>query len=176
MNEKSGSRRDWLIKFCPVFLLLGLLLGIAYALEGAPPALYGSIASFVLAAVCLVAYRKASPRSGGVTFLDHPESRVDQTQIEECWANRREPRDASEKEAQRLAGLLVAEIALYNEDLLQEGRKTGTVYGTLRADIDRSWQMYLERTEVRQPDFYLQCVVEKLCNGDPGLFGAPPGR
>ncbi len=138
-----------------------------------PVALF-SAALVVLGAVYVTARWALS--STNVRIPDGPEPSIDQAQIEECWANRRAPRGDAEREAAHLARLLVAELALFNEDVLQDARKTGRVYASVFEDIERSRQMYVERAEVGRPDFFLQRVVERLCDGDPDRFGSPPRR
>ncbi len=88
-----------------------------------------------------------------------------------------EPDAASEalhEEARRLARLLVSEIKLYNEDIIEEGRRTGNIYERLKDDIDRSRQMYEERIDPRladQEDYFYQELVQRLAGGDASLLG-----
>lgn len=82
--------------------------------------------------------------------------------------------EAAHQEARRFARLLVAEIKLYNEPEVDSGRRGGDLYRRLRADIDRSREMYEKRArpEVKQEADYLhQELVQVLANGDPALLG-----
>ncbi|MEM6797829.1 MAG: hypothetical protein AAF725_27925, partial [Acidobacteriota bacterium] len=81
---------------------------------------------------------------------------------------------ALHEEARRLARLLVSEIKLYNEEIIEEGRRTGNIYDRLKDDIDRSRQMYEERIDPRladQEDYFYQELVQRLAGGDRNLLG-----
>ena len=78
------------------------------------------------------------------------------------------------EEARRLARLLVSEIKLYNEEVIEEGRKMGNIYSRLRDDIDRSRQMYEDRIDADHlggTDYFHQELVQRLAGGDPKLLG-----
>ncbi len=78
------------------------------------------------------------------------------------------------EEARRLARLLVSEIKLYNEEIIEEGRRMGNIYERLKDDIDRSRQMYEERIDPRltdQEDYFYQELVQRLAGGDVKLLG-----
>ncbi len=82
--------------------------------------------------------------------------------------------EALHEEARRLARLLVSEIKLYNEEVIEEGRKAGNIYARLKEDIDRSRQMYEERIDSRlqdKDDYFHQELVQRLAGGDPTLLG-----
>jgi len=83
--------------------------------------------------------------------------------------------EALHEEARRLARLLVSEIKLYNEELIEEGRRDGNVYERLREDIDRSRQMYDERIDPRVrdsgEDYFKQELLQRLAGGDPDVLG-----
>ena len=49
-------------------------------------------------------------------------------------------------DARRLARLLISEIKLYNEKKVDDGRAAGDLYERLKDDIERSRQVYDERT------------------------------
>ncbi|MEL7058551.1 MAG: hypothetical protein AAGN46_00855 [Acidobacteriota bacterium] len=77
-------------------------------------------------------------------------------------------------EARRLARLLVSEIKLYNEEVIETGRRHGDIYDRLREDIDRSRQMYEERIDPRlqqSEDYFYQELVQRLAGGDERLLG-----
>ncbi|MEM8996847.1 MAG: hypothetical protein AAGF23_18825, partial [Acidobacteriota bacterium] len=81
---------------------------------------------------------------------------------------------ALHEEARRLARLLVSEIKLYNEEIIEEGRRSGNIYERLKDDIDRSRQMYEERIDPRladQEDYFYQELVQRLAGGDERLLG-----
>ena len=82
--------------------------------------------------------------------------------------------DALHEEARRLARLLVSEIKLYNEEIIEEGKRQGDIYGRLRDDIDRSRQMYQERIDPKlqgKDDYFYQELVQRLAGGDAKLLG-----
>ncbi len=78
------------------------------------------------------------------------------------------------EEARRLARLLVSEIKLYNEERVEDGRRSRDLYERLREDIDRSRQMYEERVEERirnTTDYFYQALVSILAGGDAKAMG-----
>lgn len=83
--------------------------------------------------------------------------------------------EALHEEARRLARLLVSEIKLYNEEIIEEGRRSGNIYERLKDDIDRSRQMYEERIDPRLKaggnDYFRQELVQRLAGGDQRLLG-----
>jgi hypothetical protein len=82
--------------------------------------------------------------------------------------------EAVHEEARRLARLLVTEIKLYNEEQVEEGRRTGNIYGALREDIDRSRQIYEERIDenIREDtDYFRDELVRILAGGDADALG-----
>jgi hypothetical protein len=81
---------------------------------------------------------------------------------------------AQHEEARRLARLLIAEIRLYNEDQVEEGRRNGDILARLREDIERSRQMYRERTDrdvLASSDYFGEELVRILADNDPRLLG-----
>jgi hypothetical protein len=82
--------------------------------------------------------------------------------------------NAVHEEARRLARLLVSEIKLYNEEIVEEGRRNRDIYPRLQDDIDRSRQMYEERVDPRvrgEVDYFQQEMVNILAGGDAGALG-----
>ena len=80
-------------------------------------------------------------------------------------------------DARRIARLLVSEIKLYNERKVAEGRAAGDLYVRLKDDIDRSRQVYAERTpeHVRATvDFFHEELVRILAEGKPEALGPVP--
>jgi hypothetical protein len=77
-------------------------------------------------------------------------------------------------DAKRLARLLVSEIKLYNERKVEEGRAAGDLYERLRDDIQRSRQVYEERTpdSVRlSGDFFHEELIRILAEGRAESLG-----
>jgi hypothetical protein len=82
--------------------------------------------------------------------------------------------DAQHEEARRLARLLVTEIKLYNEEQVEEGRRSNDIYARLREDIDRSRQIFNERVDeaVRQEtDYFHEEMVRILGGGNAEALG-----
>jgi hypothetical protein len=77
-------------------------------------------------------------------------------------------------DARRLARLLISEIKLYNEKKVDEGRAAGDLYERLRDDIERSRQVYDERTPEhirRENDFFRDELVRILADGRAESLG-----
>jgi hypothetical protein len=82
--------------------------------------------------------------------------------------------EALQEEARRLARLLVTEIKLYNEEQVEQGRRSGDVYRRLREDIDRSRQIFDDRIDDQiraQNDYFRDALVRILAGGDESLLG-----
>ena len=82
--------------------------------------------------------------------------------------------DERREEARRFARLLVSEIKLYNERAVLEGREHANLYERLHDDIDRSRQMYEERSpqDVRSSsNFFYEELVLILADGRPEVLG-----
>ena len=80
-------------------------------------------------------------------------------------------------DARRIARLLVSEIKLYNERKVAEGRLAGDLYERLRDDIERSRQVYAERTpeHIRATsDFFHEELVRILAEGNADALGPRP--
>ncbi|MHB1048325.1 MAG: hypothetical protein ACYC4P_20210 [Thermoanaerobaculia bacterium] len=80
-------------------------------------------------------------------------------------------------DARRIARLLVSEIKLYNERKVAEGRVACDLYERLKDDIERSRQVYAERTpeHVRATsDFFQEELVKILAEGKPEALGPIP--
>lgn len=77
-------------------------------------------------------------------------------------------------DARRLARLLISEIKLYNEKKVDEGRAAGDLYERLKDDIERSRQVYDERTPEhirRENDFFRDELVRILADGRAESLG-----
>jgi hypothetical protein len=77
-------------------------------------------------------------------------------------------------DARRLARLLISEIKLYNEKKVDEGRASSDLYERLKDDIERSRQVYNERTPEhvrRESDFFKDELVRILADGRPEALG-----
>ena len=80
-------------------------------------------------------------------------------------------------DARRIARLLVSEIKLYNERKVAEGRVACDLYERLKDDIERSRQVYAERTpeHVRaNSDFFQEELVKILAEGKSEALGPIP--
>jgi hypothetical protein len=80
------------------------------------------------------------------------------------------------EEARRFARLLVSEIILYNERLVEDGRRNKDIYEKLKEDIDRSRSMYEQRISAKvrsQSNYFYQELVRTLANGDESAIKVP---
>jgi len=86
-----------------------------------------------------------------------------------------EEEEAAHGEARRLARLLVAEIRLYNEEDVEEGRRNTDLFRRLRTDIERSRKMYEKLVHPliqSQTDYYGAEIVRVLAQDNPELMGS----
>ena len=77
-------------------------------------------------------------------------------------------------DARRFAKLLVAEIKLYNQAQVAEGRKSKDLYRRLRKDVDRASRMYHERVNkgsAGRADYFHDELVRELAGGDASALG-----
>ncbi len=82
--------------------------------------------------------------------------------------------EALHEEARRLARLLVTEIKLYNEEQVDQGRRSGDIYRRLQEDIDRSRQIYEDRIDANirsDNDYFKDALIRILAGGDESLLG-----
>lgn len=89
-------------------------------------------------------------------------------------AGRGDDQQRAVEDAKRLARLLVSEIKLYNERKVEEGRGKGDLYDRLKDDIERSRQVYEERTPeaVRAgTNFFREELVRILGEGRADSLG-----
>jgi hypothetical protein len=78
-------------------------------------------------------------------------------------------------DARRLARLLISEIKLYNEKKVADGRAAGDLYERLKDDIERSRQVYDERTPAavrKDTDFFQDEIVRILADGRTEALGS----
>lgn len=78
-------------------------------------------------------------------------------------------------DARRLARLLISEIKLYNEKKVADGRAAGDLYERLKDDIERSRQVYDERTPAavrKDTDFFHDEIVRILADGRTEALGS----
>ena len=76
--------------------------------------------------------------------------------------------------ARRTARLLVAEIRLFHEPAVDEGRRNRNLLSRLAPEIEKARQAYNEKVPagVRgQADFFHQELIRTLAGGDPSLLG-----
>jgi hypothetical protein len=79
-----------------------------------------------------------------------------------------------DESAQRYARLLVAEIKLYNETALEEGRRESDIMRRLRPQIERAQALYNERVPAEQrarTTYFEEELVRTLAGGDRALLG-----
>jgi hypothetical protein len=79
-----------------------------------------------------------------------------------------------DESAQRYARLLVAEIKLYNETALEEGRRERDIMRRLRPQIERAQALYNERVPAEQrarTTYFEDELVRTLAGGDRALLG-----
>lgn len=77
-------------------------------------------------------------------------------------------------DARRFARLLVSEIKLYNEQKVQDGRRSNDLYERLKEDIDRSRQMYEKRVSANVAgkfDYFYDELLHTLAEGDSAKLG-----
>ena len=86
-------------------------------------------------------------------------------------------RERQVDDARRLARLLISEIKLYNEKKVDEGRAASDLYERLKDDIDRSRQVYEERTPEsvrKEKNFFQEELVRILADGRAEALGPMP--
>jgi hypothetical protein len=86
-------------------------------------------------------------------------------------------RERQVDDARRLARLLISEIKLYNEKKVDDGRAASDLYERLKDDIDRSRQVYEERTPEtirKEKDFFQEELVRILADGRAEALGPMP--
>jgi len=68
------------------------------------------------------------------------------------------------EKAQRLARIIVSDIALYNKDLVEEGVKTGQFFQLLERDIKEGRELYIARVPewIRERTDYLEESLQNL--------------
>ena len=79
-----------------------------------------------------------------------------------------------DEQARRLAGFLVSEIKLYNEERLQDALVSGGVSAALEEDIELARGIYYDRTvaELRNSTSYFDDeVLRVLADGNPSILG-----
>ena len=92
-------------------------------------------------------------------------------------AGRGDDQQRAVEDAKRLARLLVSEIKLYNERKVEEGKTTRDLYQRLKDDIERSRQVFDERTpeSVRKgTDFFREELIRSLADGRAEALGPMP--
>jgi hypothetical protein len=79
-----------------------------------------------------------------------------------------------QKDARRFATLLVAEIKLYNEGEVYEGRRNADLYQGLKSEIDRNRKVYERRVPplvAAKSDYFYEELVKTLAGGDASKLG-----
>jgi hypothetical protein len=80
-----------------------------------------------------------------------------------------------EDAARRYARLLLSEIRMYNEPLIDAGRRSRDLLSRLGGEIDRARQLYEARvpsTMTGRADVFDQELVRTLADGDRNLLGS----
>jgi hypothetical protein len=86
----------------------------------------------------------------------------------------KETEEQEEESARRHARLLISEIKLYNEELVERGRRDGNLAALLGSEIERARRLYEEKipAAVRQRvDCFDEEIVRTLAGGDRTLLG-----
>jgi hypothetical protein len=81
------------------------------------------------------------------------------------------------KDAYRFARLLAAEIELYHEVEVYEGRKNADLYQRMKEQIDRNREIYERRISpavAAKSNYFYEELVNTLAEGDASKLG--PGR
>jgi len=90
------------------------------------------------------------------------------------WTAAEQPAEVDEPAARRHARLLIAEIRLYNESAVLEGRRAGDLASRLGVEIDRARRLYDARIPASvafRDRVFDDELVRTLADGDPGLLG-----
>ncbi len=124
-----------------------------------------------------VTVQKPAPRTGVSAVLPPPDAgtvRPISGFVPRGRAGQADGPQRSLDDARRLARLLISEIKLYNEKKVDEGRVAGDLYERLKDDIERSRQVYDERTPEhirRENDFFKDELVRILADGRAESLG-----
>ena len=72
--------------------------------------------------------------------------------------------DPEHKNAKRLARIIASDIALYNQELMEEGIRKGNLLDLLKKDIEEGKELYVARIpeHVRQNTNYLKEAFQNL--------------
>lgn len=124
-----------------------------------------------------VTVQKPAPRTGASAVLPPKDAggvRPISGFVPRGRAGQAEGPQRSLDDARRLARLLISEIKLYNEKKVDEGRASSDLYERLKDDIERSRQVYDERTPEhirREHDFFRDELVRILADGRAESLG-----
>jgi hypothetical protein len=124
-----------------------------------------------------VTVQKPGPRTGASAVLPPKDAggvRPISGFVPRGRAGQAEGPQRSLDDARRLARLLISEIKLYNEKKVDEGRASSDLYERLKDDIERSRQVYDERTPEhirREHDFFRDELVRILADGRAESLG-----
>ena len=84
-------------------------------------------------------------------------------------ASTRQPLTGAE-EARRLARLLVSEIALYNDELVEDSQSSQRLHPDLVADLKRSRAMFEDRVSSEDMSNHFEEAVRNIiAGGDPAI-------
>jgi hypothetical protein len=85
-----------------------------------------------------------------------------------------EERIREEESARRYARLLLSEVKLYNEDVVNEGRRERDLLARLGPEIERARRLYEEKIPLpvrERVDCFDEELVRTLADGDRTLLG-----
>jgi hypothetical protein len=83
--------------------------------------------------------------------------------------------DETEDVARRYARLLISEVRMFNEPVIDAGRRSRDLLARLGGEIDRARRLYEARvppTVARRGEFFDQELVRTLADGDRTLLGS----
>jgi hypothetical protein len=93
----------------------------------------------------------------------------------ESGVNAETPAEEIHKKAQRFAGLLAAEIKLYNQAKVNNGRQNRDLYRRLKKDIEKSRAAYAKKygkTVAATGDYFTKEIIRVLADNDVALMGS----
>ncbi len=89
-------------------------------------------------------------------------------------ADRRAPQkdepaeESSVTRARRLARVLASDMVVYNRDLVEKSRRDGNLLEVMRAEVDRSWQLWKSRfpnESIDRADIFRDALNDVLAGG-----------
>lgn len=86
--------------------------------------------------------------------------------------------DRLRQSLKRYARIIVADIALYNQELVEQGIRDGSFRRVLKKELEEGHRLYLTRvpSSAREPDYYQEAVENFIDNHKGEHPGVPRGR